>query len=182
MWSSVEKVFTKFFGMQDICITRADYTCDCAKYNFRKINTLNCRIAWKIEKNDKLQYIVFGRKWKSARVLRYYDKRQELIERWTAWLYPEYFGYDQIMRYELQVNSEWFDKWEREITIYDLKNFANFGLYISDNTQSHKKKKINSDYEEAEKLIRKMFRDKNSVGLQKIRLLLGVLDSNSRLV
>lgn len=43
--NSVEKVFTKMFGMDDITITRADYTCDCAKYNFKKVNTLGNRIT-----------------------------------------------------------------------------------------------------------------------------------------
>ncbi len=208
--NSVEKVFTKMFWMDDITITRADYTCDCAKYNFKKVNTLGNRITWKvvkkiekeylteedlekakeknsltvwqIEKDWRLEYLLFGRKGKSARVLRYYDKRRELLLRWTAWLYPEYFGYNEIMRYELQVNSKGFDKAEREITIQDLKSFANFGLYISNNTATHKKKFVSSDYDQASAIIRKMMREKDSHGLEKLRLLLWMIDTTARLV
>lgn len=212
--SSIEKVFIKFFGMENITITRADYTCDCAKYNFRKTNTLNCKIAWKVQKKAKkefltpeelerqklleeeknsilvgwiqkdgrLEYLLFGRKGKSARVLRYYDKRKELLVRGTAWLYPEYFGFNEIMRYELQVNSEWFDKWEREITIMDLKNFANFGLYIADNTTTHKRKKENTDLENAEKAIRNIVRNKNQDALFKIKELIKNLEYTARLI
>lgn len=210
---TIEKVFTKFFWMEEIVITRADYTCDCARYNFKKPNKLNNKIAWKvskeikkefmtaeeiekaiieeekksmiiweISKNNRVEYLLFGRKWKSARVLRYYDKRRELIARGTAWLYPEYFGYNEIMRYELQVNAEWFDKAEREIRIENLKDFANFGLFVPDNQASHKKKKDHSDYEEAEKYIRKIVRNKNHEDLRKIKELIHKLEYESRLV
>ena len=91
--------------MDEITITRTDYTCDCAKYNFRKVNTLNAKIRGKIEKKDGLEYIVFGRKGKSARVLRYYDKKKEILTRGTSFLYTDYFGYSEIMRYELPVFS-----------------------------------------------------------------------------
>ena len=86
------------------------------------------------------------------------------------------------MRYELQVNSKGFDKAEREITIQDLKNFANFGLYISNNTATHKKKLVSSDYDQASAIIRKMMREKDSHGLEKLRLLLWMIDTTARLV
>lgn len=211
--NSIEKVFTRFFWMSDIVITRADYTCDCARYNFKKPNRLNNKIAWKvskeikkeyltaeeiekqiieeekksmiigeISKNNRVEYLLFGRKGKSARVLRYYDKRRELIARWTAWLYPEYFGFNEIMRYELQVNSEGFDKSEREIRIWDLKDFANFGLYVPDNQASHKKKKDSTELEIAEKAIRKIVRDKNHEDFRKIKELIKSLEFSSRLI
>lgn len=179
--SSVEKVFTKLFWMEEITITRADYTCDCEKYNFRKVNTLKFKISGTIQKDNQLEYMLFGRRWKSARVLRYYDKMKELIARGTTWLYPEYFGLSGVMRYELQVNSEWFDKAERDITINQLKEFANFGVYIPDNAITHKKKKEATDYEIVDKVIRKIYRDKNQEAVSKIKCLLEMLDSSTRL-
>ena len=139
-------------------------------------------IIGEISKNNRVEYLLFGRKGKSARVLRYYDKRRELIARWTAWLYPEYFGYNEIMRYELQVNSEGFDKSEREIRIWDLKDFANFGLYVPDNQASHKKKKDSTELEIAEKAIRKIVRDKNHEDFRKIKELIKSLEFSSRLI
>lgn len=211
--SSIEKVFTKFFWMEEITITRTDYTCDCAKYNFRKTNTLDCKIVGKVQKkvkkefltpeevekqmieddknslmigeiskNNRVEYLLFGRKGKSARVLRYYDKRKELLARWTAWLYPEYFWYNEIMRYELQVNSDGFDKEEREIMIKDLKDFANFGLYIADNSTTHKRKKEITDLETAEKAIRNIFRNKDQDSLFKLKEIIKSLEYSSRLI
>lgn len=170
--SSVEKVFTKFFGMDEITVTRTDYTCDCAKYNFRKANSLNVKIKGIIEKNNGLEYMVFGRKGKSARIIRYYDKKKEILERGTGWLYPEYFGYSEIMRYELQVNSEGFDKYERELKIFQLKDYANFGFYLPDNEAKHVKNRDESILEWIKWGIRKFVRDKDKESLEKVDLYL----------
>lgn len=170
LWSSVEKLFTKFFWMDEITITRTDYTCDCAKYNFRKVNTLDAKIRGKIEKKDGLEYIVFGRKGKSARVLRYYDKKKEILTRGTSFLYTDYFGYSEIMRYELQVNSEGFDKYEREIKISQLKDYANFGCYIPDNQAKHIRRRDESILEWIKRWIRKFVRDNDKESLEKIDL------------
>ncbi len=170
LWSSVEKLFTKFFWMDEITITRTDYTCDCAKYNFRKVNTLNAKIRGKIEKKDGLEYIVFGRKGKSARVLRYYDKKKEILTRGTSFLYTDYFGYSEIMRYELQVNSEGFDKYEREIKISQLKDYANFGCYLPDNQAKHIRRRDESILEWIKRWIRKFVRDNDKESLEKIDL------------
>lgn len=172
LWASVEKIFSKFFGMNEIYITRTDYTADCAKYNFRKENTLGARIAGIIEKVDNVEYKLFGRKGKSAKLIRYYDKKKELKERWTAWLYPEYLEFNEIMRYELQVNSEGFDKYERILTIQKLKDYANFGLYIAPNASPHIRTREETILEWIKRWIRKLVRDKDKESLEKVDLYL----------
>ena len=139
--------------MEDLTITRTDYTIDCQTYSFRKKNTLGARIKGRIEKNDNLEYILFWRKWKSAKVIRYYDKKKEIEERGTQRLYPDYWGLPGVMRYELQVNSEGFSKDEREIDYQALKDYCNFWLYIWHNKATHKKKLDQDYYEDIKKQL-----------------------------
>ena len=141
LWANIELIFKSYFGMDEIKLTRVDYTVDCAKYAFKKKNSLKTSIKGKVEKENNVEYLVFGRKGQSARFIRYYDKKKEILARWTSWLYPEYFGYSEIMRYELQVNSDWMDNYERYIKIDDIRGFVDFWFSISDNTSSHKKRK-----------------------------------------
>lgn len=177
LWANIELIFKSYFGMDEIKLTRVDYTVDCAKYAFKKKNSLKTSIKGKVEKENNVEYLVFGRKGQSARFIRYYDKKKEILARWTSWLYPEYFGYSEIMRYELQVNSDWMDNYERYIKIDDIRGFVDFWFSISDNTSSHKKRlydmeKENSLYAWVKYAIRKMQREKDYHNLQKIKLLL----------
>lgn len=173
LWSNILSIFKKQFWMDEIKLTRVDYTVDCAKYMFNKPNSLKTKIRWRVEKNENIEYLVFGRKGQSARFIRYYDKKKEIIDRWTAWLYPEYFGYSEIMRYELQVNSDGFDEYERYLKIEDIKSFVDFGFAIGDNVATHKAKdRDDSLYYWIEYWIRKLQRERDYQTLQKIKLLL----------
>lgn len=169
--STINKIL-EFWEMKELTITRTDYTVDCEHMSFGKKNSLNTRITWQIVKNWKLEYVLFWRKGKSARLLRYYDKKQEIIDRWTQWLYPEYFEKKTVMRYELQVISEWFNKDEREIKAQDLQSFSNFWMTISCNVASHKKKRELTEFEEVKKIINHLEKMKDEYQLTKIRLYL----------
>jgi hypothetical protein len=54
-------------------------------------------------------------------------------------------------------------------------------VYIPDNAITHKKKKEATDYEIVDKVIRKIYRDKNQEAVSKIKCLLEMLDSSTRL-
>lgn len=173
LWSNIQSIFKKQFWMEEIKLTRVDYTVDCAKYMFNKPNSLNTKIRGRVEKDDNVEYLVFGRKWKSSRFIRYYDKKKEIIDRWTAWLYPEYFGISEIMRYELQVNSDGFDEYERYLKVDDIKSFVDFGFSVADNTTTHKSKhRDDSLFYRIQYWIRKLQREKDYQTLKKIKLLL----------
>ena len=114
LWKTLRTLFQDFLGFDnEITICRIDYTCDCAKYNFRKSNSMRVlrgadfknKEDWKME----IKTIYF---WKrshdSAYFIRYYDKKQEIQDHETQWLYPEYTFIDEVMRYELSVNSKRF--------------------------------------------------------------------------
>lgn len=199
------RIMSEYCWFTDIVLTRADYTVDCAKYNFNKKNTLNTMNDWSIsktarkkcdrdldtlntqifdynEKNKntwkvkrkKIQYLLFGNKSSStARFIRYYDKKAEIIARWTQYLYPEYFEYPNVMRYELQVNSKWFDEDERHLKIEDIEWFVNFWYSIQTRRDwKHRPVKNRTLYEYVAYAIRKLKRENDYTALEKIKLLL----------
>lgn len=196
LWQDFYSFMSSVLYMKDIILTRADYTVDCAKYNFNKPNSLSNKVSWSIcsqwnrdrdlddlnwrverfnqeNKNKKklVQYRLFGRKSSSsAKFIRYYDKKAEILARWTSFLYPEYFGYDQIMRYELQVNSKWFDSVERCMDIKDVESFINFGYCVSSSRWSHMKKRDESIVQWCLWWIRKLRRDWYNEDLEKLKL------------
>lgn len=200
LWSDVYQVLTRYCKLDDITLTRADYTVDCAKYNFWKKNTLSNTTSWTIckanrvihekdyditkdivglnktinDKKRKVQYKLFGNKSSStAHFIRYYDKKREIVERWTQFLYPEYFDVAEVMRYELQVNSKWFSEEERHLKIEQIYEFITFGLNITDNTNSHKRIPRNeSMYKWIEYWIKKLKRECDYESLEKVKLLL----------
>ena len=201
---NVYSILRDYCLMEDITLTRADYTVDCAKYNFRKPNSLRCTTWWVIskanrkkkvrdydviydvskdieslnkkidDKNRKIQYKLFGNKSSStARFIRYYDKKREIVERGMQNLYPEYFDVPCVMRYELQVNSKWFEDSERNLKLENIYDFITFGYNITDNTNSHKRLIRNeTTYKRIEYWIRKLQREKDYESLEKIKLLL----------
>lgn len=131
-------LFTYYLWMESITLTRADYTVDCQKMNFRKSNTLNYKKSWLIKEKDEFSYMTFGKKsHDSAKFLRYYDKKLEIKTRHSEHLYPEYSLLPSVMRYELQVNSKWFDKYEREIKIDDLFWFITLQKEIESSKWKH---------------------------------------------
>ncbi len=196
---NLRSILVDYCGMSDIVLTRVDYTVDCAKYNFNKPNKLK-NISWwnifkierwksdhdldslnkkielnvdKYKKSKKVQYLLFGNKSSStARFIRYYDKKAEIVARWTQYLYPEYFDVPEVMRYELQVNSKWLDDEERRIKVDDLLGFINFWYTISNSTASHHMTKNLTLYEYIAYWIRKLKRERDTESLEKIKLLL----------
>lgn len=143
LWCLLKLFFSdRLLLWEELTITRIDYTVDCAKYNFRKENSLKCRVSWIYTKDGEVKTKYFWRKWHdTAMFIRYYDKKEEISVRGTSNLYPEYQFLPVVMRYELQVNSKWFDPLERIIKFSDLYNLINLGYHIQDNNCSHKKQK-----------------------------------------
>lgn len=134
---------------EELTITRIDYTVDCMKLNFRKVNSLKYRCSWTYYKDWLTKTKYFWKRWHdSCMFIRYYDKKEEISKRWSSMLYPEYQYLPEVMRYELQVNSKWFDKSERIIKLKDLYNLINLGYHVWNNTESHKRKKDETLYSE----------------------------------
>lgn len=157
----------------DLTITRIDYTVDCMKLNFRKYNSLRCRCSWVYYKDWLTKTKYFGKRWHdSAMFIRYYDKKEEIANRNTSYLYPEYQYLPEVMRYELQVNSKWFDPNERIIKLDDLHSLICLGYHIWFNSSSHNKKKDESIYEEIVKKINELKNIKDNESLDKIRIYL----------
>lgn len=181
LWPSVYKFFTMYCGLDEITITRIDYTCDCSVMNFNKKNYLTNSVCWyftkkfgRWKKKEELTYKLFGRKWSdSARFLRYYNKKEEILKRWTAFLYPEYEKYANIMRYELQINSKWFDDFDRCMSVDKLESIITMWNYIKNSSGKHYTK--NKD-ESLEKVvldgIRKLIKIEDSRALDRIKLLI----------
>lgn len=167
-------LFNYYLWMDHIILTRADYTVDCQKMNFRKANWLKCKISWLIRENWQVAYMTFWKKsHDSAKFLRYYDKKQEILDRWTSHLYPEYSLLKSVMRYELQVNSKWFDSLEKEISINDLYNFIMLNKEVSSSRWRHNPKDKDWTCEElAKKCIRKLQKEKDFDWLDRLKLLL----------
>lgn len=125
LWLSLKCFFKDWLELwEDLTVTRIDYTVDCAKYNFRKQNSLKTK-KWGIIKNkNNIETMYFWvKRHDSAMFIRYYDKKADLVSSWFVDLYPEYKFIDQVMRYELVVNSKGLDDYERVIkfnNLYDL--------------------------------------------------------------
>ena len=81
------------------------------------------------------------------------------------------------MRYELQVNSKGFDKWEREISIDDLFWFLTLDYDVSLRYWKHEKfKKDDSVYCEVMRWLQELKRKKYIDDLLKIRFYLENLE------
>ena len=158
---------------EDLTITRIDYTVDCMKLNFRKYNSLRCRCSGVYYKDwlTKTKYF-WKRGHDSAMFIRYYDKKEEISNRNTAYLYPEYQFLPEVMRYELQVNSKWFSKKERVIKLNDLQSVISLGYHIWLNKASHERKKDESTYEEIINKINELKNIKDYESLDKVRIYL----------
>ena len=140
--NSLKLFFSDFLLLGDeLTITRIDYTVDTMKINFRKENTLRCRCSGMFSKDWEVKTKYFGVKWHdSAMFIRYYDKKEEINIRWTEMLYPEYKFLPCVMRYELQVNSKWFDRSDRIVKFKDLYTLINLWYHINDRNRSDEKK------------------------------------------
>ena len=154
---------------EELTITRIDYTVDCMKLNFRKENSLRCRCSWMFSKDWEVKTKYFGVKWHdSAMFIRYYDKKEEIAIRWTDMLYPEYRFLPVVMRYELQVNSKWFDKYERTIKFDDLYSVICMWYKLKDRWWNHHKVKDESIYKDIVILIDELKRSKDYESLDKV--------------
>lgn len=175
---SLYKLFVYYLGMDDIKLTRVDYTVDCIKQNFDKKNSLSCRVSQiitnKVGGENLVKYKTFGRKWHdSAFFLRYYDKKHEINCRWTWYLYPEYSLLPSVMRYELQVNSKWLDRLESEIKIDELYSFLTLEKSIPSPFGKHEKKYKDETIEkQVIDWIKKLVKLKDEDALDKIRYIL----------
>ena len=154
---------------EEVTITRIDYTVDCMKLNFRKVNNLRCRCSWTYYKDWLTKTKYFWKRWHdSAMFIRYYDKKEEINKRWTSMIYPEYQYLPEVMRYELQVNSKWFDKNERIVKLKDLYSVINLWYHISDNTDKHEKVKYDTMYQWIVHWINELKRDNDRESLDKV--------------
>ena len=181
LWPSMYKLFTMYLGMSDIVITRLDYTCDCSVMNFNKKNTLTNRVCGYFTKKigkgkhkEELTYKLFWRKGSdSRRFIRYYNKKEEIEKRWTAYLYPEYKHIPNVMRYELQINSKWFDDWDRRKTIDELELIITMWNYIKNSTWKHLTKNKNESLESWVLYgIKKLMKSNDERALDRIKLLI----------
>lgn len=156
--NSLNIFFRDFLLLWDeITLCRVDYTVDCMKINFRKENTLRCRCSWMFSKDWEVKTKYYGVKWHdSAMFLRYYDKKEEISIRWTSMLYPEYQFLPCVMRYELQVNSKWFDKSDRLIKFSDLYSVICMWYNIKDRDRSKEKSKDEDIVNEVIRLLNKL--------------------------
>lgn len=148
LWKSFNVFCRDWLCLWDeLTITRIDYTVDCSKINFRKENSLRCRVSWIFSKDWEVKTKYFGVKWHdSAMFIRYYDKKEEISKRWTAMLYPEYQFIDHVQRYELQVNSKWLDVYERCIKYSQLYDLITMWLNVSVKKRNNSLKKDESSY------------------------------------
>ena len=130
LYKTLKCLFTdRLMFWEELTVCRIDYTCDCAKYNFRKYNSMRAKKGADFKNKEwesmQVKTVYF---WKrshdSAYFIRYYDKKYEIQHgengHNTEWLYPEYQFIPEVMRYELSVNSKWLDKKERDININNL--------------------------------------------------------------
>lgn len=155
---------------EDINITRIDYTVDCAKLNFRKKNSLRCRVSWLFTKDGDPKTKYFGKRWHdSALFIRYYDKKEEISVRGTEILYPEYRFLPCVMRYELQVNSKWLSKEDKEIKLSQLHDLICLWYEIPDRLKKLKKEeKDETDLESCIKSIKSLINKKDLDSIQKL--------------
>lgn len=159
----------QFWGMQEVTITRIDYAVDCIRLNRNKLCTLKSQFSDVKRENGVPYSVTFGKKQTSPQFIRYYDKIKDIKENGFEWLYPEYRQYDQLMRYELQVNSDGIAHSEKQQPIEALRSIANFGHYIPRQKRDHNRLRYESDdYLAGEKLIKKMRKAWNGHDLLKL--------------
>lgn len=166
----------KFFGMKELTLTRIDYAIDCEKINFKKKNTLNAKKGWSIYsvRTGKIEYIGFGSKWVSPLYIRYYNKKVDLKETNYERLYPDYDEYPQIMRYELQVNSDGIAPVDKNATVDQIKNIASFNSRVSPRKRVTQKKECSADrdFEKIKEIVFNYKKTNNQTQLLKIKMLL----------
>lgn len=165
----------KFFWLNSICLTRIDYAVDCKKINFKKKNTLNARKGGQIHnvKTWEIEYVGFWSRWVSPLYLRYYNKKRDLKDSNYERLYPEYDKYDQVMRYELQVNSDGISPNDKIITVDELKNIANFWSCVNPSKRTHKHYTASDEnFKIIQKIILWYKKTNNKAQLLKIQMLL----------
>lgn len=164
-----------FFGMSEITLTRIDYAIDCEKMNFKKPNYLKAKKSWQFTnlRTGELEYLGFGAKWVSPLFLRYYDKKKDLKDSKFERLYPEYAQYDTVMRYELQVNSDWISEKAKYQHIYDLKGIVNFWKQVYKTKRSHKKyNESDKDFKTVQDIILNYKKTGNNGQISRILMLL----------
>lgn len=174
LWRNLENLLF-FFGVNDIVLTRIDYAVDCEKMNFKKPNSLKAKKAGQFHnaRTWELEYLWFGAKGKSPLFIRYYDKKKDLERSKFEWLYPEYEQYATIMRYELQVNSDWISPADKNKTVYDIEKIVNFNQDVSKTRRSHKRyEAADKDFRVVEGIIKRYKKTGNKAQLLRLLRLL----------
>lgn len=170
----VEKLLL-FFGLDEICLTRIDYAVDCEKINFSKKNTLNAK-KWGQFHNVRtweIEYVGFWSKGVSPLYLRYYNKKRDLIDTKYERLYPEYAQYEQVMRYELQVNSDGISPEDKVRKVYDLASICNFDLKVNPRKrQTKKRNSADDDFRTVQQIILHYKKTNNKAQLARLLMLL----------
>lgn len=101
--------FLYSFGLLDttsINISRLDFTSDFDSLNYNVDVLLRTSKTTEFKYAGILETIYYWSK-KSSVYIRFYNKKLELQEKWYDVLYPEYDTYSEIMRYEIQLKSNW---------------------------------------------------------------------------
>ena len=152
----MELVFN-FFSFQEVVLSRIDYAVDCQKVNWDKACSLNVKYTNVLREKWVPCYVAFWVKESSPQFIRYYDKIKDLVDSEFTRLYPEYEQYWAVMRYELQVNSDWIGKDFKIRKIEDIKCLANFWTYVPKQSRTHHKLRYEpEDYKQVEKIILRM--------------------------
>jgi len=73
------------------------------------------------------------------------------------------------MRYELQVASDGHDKDEKEIRVYDLVDYANFGYYIAPSHSTHHRNEAYTPFEQIKKIFSQLRKRKDQETIQNIQ-------------
>lgn len=164
-----------FFGLNEVVMTRIDYAIDTQKINFKKKNTLNAKKWGQIHsvKTWEIEYLGFWSKWVSPLYLRYYNKKKDLVDSNYEWLYPEYKKFKEIMRYELQVNSDGISPEDKNKKVADIKEICCFGQKIAPRKRPHKEYiSADEDYKTVQKIVLNYKKTNNKSQLLKILMLL----------
>lgn len=175
IWSDFELVLQYFGLVDELILTRIDYAVDCEKMAWNKSHTLNTKMKTIIrnEYTWEIEYIRYGNSKVSPQFLRFYNKILDLKKNNALWLYPEYQKYDNLMRYELQIQSDWISDDEKRVYYNYLRHIASLWLSCSKNRRSHHKHRIiDRNFINIQKQILEYKRTKNYAQLSKLVMLL----------
>lgn len=99
------------FNSQYITLSRIDVTTDASKLDFSVKCNINTKYAPIFRNNiTKVMETKYYGKKSDPVMVRMYNKKVELNDKWYSHLYPEYDQYDNIMRYEIVLRGRGIPK------------------------------------------------------------------------